>query len=63
MSRKEAERAKIGDKMEWIGEGEPCEGEVVEVGYNAFKVRWQDGIHMIFGFTDAETLKSVQRAK
>lgn len=63
VTKKEAERVKIGDKMKWTGEGEPAGGEVVEVGYNAFKVRWEDGIHQIVGFNDPGALKDVARAE
>lgn len=52
MTRQEAEGLGPGDRVRFVpGAGgdaaEACGGTVVEKGYNAAKVRWDDGAHGI----------------
>jgi hypothetical protein len=41
MTRRDAERLKVGDVVMW--EGNPCDlGDVIEIGYCCVKVRWRN---------------------
>lgn len=42
LSKGEAKRLKIGDKLHWNGDSDEASGEVVDIGYAGFQVRWND---------------------
>lgn len=41
MSKADASRLKIGDRVRWIEDG--AEGEIVECDYSAIRIAWSDG--------------------
>lgn len=60
MTRAEAKRLKVGDRLTWRDAyspkvKEPAEigGAIVERGYGAFKVRWDDGLEVAYPTTKA----------
>ncbi|HVL15920.1 MAG TPA: hypothetical protein VM529_25330 [Gemmata sp.] len=53
MTLKEAKRLKVGSVVRWTDES-PQNGEVIEVGYAGFKVRWADGVVSVCSFSWGE---------
>ena len=56
MTLGQAKSVDVGTK---IVHSDGIRGEVIELGYNAFKVRWSDGVYTIYNKNDEEVLKEV----
>ncbi len=60
MTDKEAKKLKIGNRVViWPRTPDAAEGEVVEIGYNAFKTKYDDGIVGFVHFNDAQDFERV----
>jgi hypothetical protein len=59
MDSKEAKRLKISERVQiWAASPDACTGTVIETGYNAIKIRWDDG-HVVA--VHLEEMKNVRR--
>ena len=62
MDSKQAERVKIGDRIKWHGiddDSEVSYGSVIETGFNAFKVEYEDGQIDTYKFREPHRLVSI----
>jgi hypothetical protein len=67
MTKKEAKKLNVGEYVTWQEEMQfttpqavaASTGEVIEKGYNAFKVKWGDGLIAIYHNDDAPQIKQI----
>jgi len=51
MNSRIAKRQKVGQRVRHLDDN--TEGEIIETGYNAIKVRWDDGVIAIYKHVSA----------
>lgn len=62
MNDTQAKRLKVGDAVRWTCPDDPEEtGKIVEVGYNAVKIAWDDGCYGIMRFAECEYVERVRQ--
>jgi hypothetical protein len=63
MTRKEANRLKIGDRVTiWPDQQGEASGAIIEVGYCAIKFQWDDGEVSIIHKDDMENVERARAA-
>jgi len=60
MTYKQALKLKVGDRVHWDGEGDQVGGSVIETGYNAVKVQWDNGPVTILHLRDMQDVSRIR---